>query len=218
MSPKDWTRPPDLAGLNAQIAAKARENKSDRRAYWSPDVVAFGEMSRVFDEDRVSLSGISLEDQTNWQAGVQISLPLFEGGARAARSSKSALALEQLSVNYQSSQDIIRQRVRGDFHHIRASYPSIALAKQAAVAARKSFDLVRENYTEGTRSMTDLLVSQNASLTADQSAANAVYRFLLDLMSLQRDIGAFDFFLDDSQQVRMIDRLKAYIARGQRPA
>jgi len=205
---------PELAQLEAQIAAQARQLESDQRAYWSPDITLIGEVSRTFDETRDQAAGFSLEDQTNWQAGINLSLPLFEGGARRARSSRSELNVQQLKVRYQGTREAVEQRIRGDLHAIRASYPSIELSAQAADAACKSFELVRENYSEGTRSMTDLLVAQNASLAADQSAANAVYKFLLDLMSLQRDIGEFDFFLDDPRRDLVSERLEAFIAGG----
>lgn len=208
---------PDLARLNAFIAAKSRENKSDCRAFWSPEVVLFGEVTRVVEETREPLSGISLEDQTNWETGVRISLPLFDGGARTARKSRSALALQQLEVTFQNSREVIQQCIRSDLHDIRASYPSINLSAMAAVSARKSFNLMRENYIQGTRTLTDLLVSQNAKLTAEQSAANAVFRFLKDLISLQRDIGEFDFFLDDPRRDAVIQRLTDVISNGPLP-
>jgi len=204
----------DLMALNAQISAKVRQNESDCRAYWAPEVFLFGEVSHVFDETREPMSGINLEDATNWETGIKIVLPMYEGGARNARKLRSAIILNQLKINFSGQEEIIAQMIRKDLYDIHASYPAIALSCQSATAARKSFELIRENYIQGTRSITDLLVSQNANLTAEQSAANAVYRFLLNLMSLQRDIGEFDFFTDDIRQDKMILRLKAFIADG----
>ncbi|WP_304546170.1 TolC family protein [Sulfurimonas microaerophilic] len=190
----------ELQMYNGYIAAQKRKLTSDRRTYFSPDVEFVGEVSRVFDEQRNPASGFSLEDQTNWSASVVLSLPLYEGSARGARSSHSQLKLQQLQLSKEQEENSIEQQIRYDLHTIRSSYPSIELTEQAAKAARKSFELVQNNYAKGTRSMTDLLVAQNETLLADQRSASAIYKFLTDLMNLQRDMGRFDFFMDESER------------------
>lgn len=190
----------ELQMYDSYIAAQTRKLASDRRAYFSPNIEFIGEMSRVFDEKRDPSSTINLEDQTNWSASVVLSLPLYEGSARSARSSHSQLKLQQLQLSKELEKNSIEQQIRYDLHTVRSSYPSIALTQQAAKAARKSFELVQNNYAKGTRSMTDLLVAQNETLLADQKSASAIYKFLKDLMNLQRDMGRFDFFMNESQR------------------
>ncbi len=202
---------PEISLFDSRISAQARQLKSDRLAYMVPDITLTGELSRVFDEQRIPLAGFNLEDQTNWQAGVVLSLPIFEGGAKDARVSRSQIGLKQLRVSKEQQQNVIEQQIRQDLHAIRASYPSIELSRNAADAANKSFKLVRENYAEGTRPMTDLLVAQNANILAEQASANAVYRFFIDLMYLQRDIGQFDFFMNESEQTSLINRLTSLL-------
>jgi outer membrane protein TolC len=201
----------ELYMYNHKIAAQIRKLESNRRAYIYPELVFTGEVSHVFDEQRNPLSGFSLEDQTNWQAGVILSLPLFEGGAKNARLSRSQIGLQQLKTAQLEQRNLIEQQVRQDLHEIRSSYPSIELSKQAAIAARKSFELVQNNYAEGTRAMTDLLVAQNASLLAEQASATAVYKFLIDLMLLQRDTGQFDFFMNDEERTSLVEQLSSLI-------
>lgn len=206
---------PELATLKAQSNAQARQLDSDKRSYWSPDIALFGEVSEVYDETiSQSMIGfnISLEDQTTWQAGVNLSLPLFEGGARQARIARSRLGLQQLNTQQQFAHDKIEQVIRSRLHAIHASYPTIRLSREAAQAAHKSYEIVKDNYSNGTLSVTDLLDAQTASLAAEQSAANAVYAFLIDLMNLQRSVGQFDFFLNDPQGEHMAKRLRRFIA------
>jgi len=201
---------PELAALEAEAAAETRLLASNRRAYWSPEVAAYGEATHVFDERRVPASTFSLEDETNWEVGIALKLPLYEGGARGDRIDRSRLRLEQLRTQCREARAELRRRVRADLHAMRASHPAMELARQAEEAARKSFELIRENYALGTRPMTDLLVAQNARLNARQAAADARTRFLGDLIALQRDIGIFDFFLDDDAKEAMIERLKRH--------
>lgn len=198
----------ELRQLSAQLSAQKRQLLSEERAYYSPDVVMAAEASHVFDETRNKAAGISLEDKTDWQAGVKLTFPLYEGGGRSARNSRARLNLQQTQVRYNDTKQSIEQRIRSDLHTIGASYPSIALAAEAAMAARKSFEIVRENYAQGTRSMSDLLTAQNNTLVAEQSATNTLYRFMIDTLQLQRDISNFDLLLDDTKQTDLVTRMR----------
>jgi len=202
------SRSSELRQLSAQLSAQKRQLLSEERAYYSPDVVMAAEASHVFDETRNKAAGISLEDKTDWQAGVKLTFPLYEGGGRSARNSRARLNLQQTQVRYNDTKQSIEQRIRSDLHTIGASYPSIALAAEAAMAARKSFEIVRENYAQGTRSMSDLLTAQNNTLVAEQSATNTLYRFMIDTLQLQRDISNFDLLLDDTKQTDLVTRMR----------
>jgi len=208
---------PELALLGAQTAAGTRQLASDRNAYWSPDVAAYAEATRVFDEKRSPASAFSLEDQTNWEAGLVASLPLYEGGARAERVDRSRLQLEALRTRERETRDELVRRVRADLHAMRASHPAIALSAAAEEAARKSYELVRENYALGTRPMTDLLMAQSTRLNARQAAADARYRFLGDLIALQRDTARFDFFLDEAAKRSLVRRLLEHVGTAGTP-
>ncbi|MHC3995570.1 TolC family protein [Thiomicrolovo sp. ZZH C-3] len=199
---------PDLDAVEAQLSAQRRQYRSDRRAYWSPEIALYGEVTHVFDETRTPGAAFSLEDETNWMAGVSLSLPLFEGGGRSARAARSNLGVRRLEADRLERLSALEQRIRGDLHTLRAGYPAIALAQSAAASARKSYRLVRENYALGNRTLADLLVAQNAALSADFGAVNTRYRFLVDLMQLQYDSGRFDFFMNAEVRRDFIARLR----------
>lgn len=201
---------PELTGLEALIAATQRELETNRRSYWAPTVTLEGEVSNVLEEERVS--GLSAERNTDWSVGVNVSLPLFEGGARRARVSGSKLTLNQRVTQRDAAKERIEQRIRTALHEIEASYPSIQLSQDAAAAARKNLELVTDAYSRGTVSILDLLDAQNAALVSGEAATNAVFDFLIDLMNLQRSLGGFDFFLDAQGLDNWLERLRAYIA------
>ncbi len=200
---------PELMGLEALIAATQRELESHRSAYWSPTVTLQGGVSRVMHETRAA--DFSAEGDTDWFVGLNVSLPLFEGGARRARLSGSQRVIAQQQLQREASQQLIEQRIRAMLHRIAASYPSIQLSKDGATAANKNLDLVTDAYSRGAVSILDLLDAQNAALVAEESASNAVFDFLIDLMNLQRGVGGFDFFLDEQGVDGWLARLKDYM-------
>jgi len=201
---------PEMASFKALVTASKLELEINQRAYWSPTVSLQGEVINVMDENRQA--GLSAEGDTDWAVGINVSLPLYEGGARRARVSGSRLNLEENNMRQKATAERIEQRTRFILHQIKASYPSIQLSKEAAIAAHKNLKLVTDAYTRGALSILDLLDAQNAALVAQESATNAVFVFLIDLMNLQRSLGRFDFFLDERGLDEWLNRLKNYIA------
>lgn len=201
---------PELAGLEALIAATERELKANQRAYWSPTVTLQGQVANVLDEER--RAGLAAEGDTDWRVGINVALPLFEGGARRARLTGNRLTLDQRQAQRAATRERLAQRLRLHLHRIAASYPAIELSNHAASAAQKNLELVTDAYTRGTLSILDLLDAQNAALVAEESATNAIFDFLIDLMNLQRSLGGFDFFLDARGLDDWLERLKNYIA------
>lgn len=203
---------PELRAIEALLSVVKRELKLHRRAYWSPTVVLQGAVTNVLHETRTS--GLSAEHDTDWSVGVNISLPLYEGGARDARLSGSQLAFNQQLSQRDAIRERIQQRIRAALHRIEASYPSIQLSKEGTDAARKNLDIVTDAYSRGAVSILDLLDAQNVALVAEESATNAVFDFLIDLMSLQRSLGGFDFFLDEQGLDGWLERLQHYITNA----
>ena len=203
---------PELAKQDALIAAAQRQLQAEKRSYYVPDLNLQGNATRVYDEDRNF--GTSLEDESDWEISLNLSIPLYQGGQRSARVSKADYQLHQHKIAREQILRQVEQNVRLYFHEINASYPSIELSQQAALSSEENLKLVRDNYSQGTVSIADLIDAQNATLTARQNSANSVYDFLIDLMNLQRSIGAFDYFLDEPSRQQRIDLIKNQVKAG----
>ncbi len=212
MQAEGLTAAPELAGLESLIAATERELKASQRAYWSPTITLQGEVVNMLDENR--RAGLSAEGDTDWRVGINVALPLFEGGARRARLSGSRFTLDQRQTQQTATRERITQRIRFNLHRIAASHPAIELSNTAAAAARKNLELVTDAYTRGTLSILDLLDAQNAALVAEESATNAIFDFLIDLMNLERSAGGFDFFLDAQGLDSWLENLRHYITNA----
>ena len=105
----------------------------------------------------------------------------------------------------------IEQRIQSAINLTRASYPGIRLSQDAADAAQGNLKLITDSYARGIKSIIDLLDAQNLVLVADQRAANTVYDFLVDLMSLQRAVGQFDLFLGPEERQAWNQKLEDYL-------
>lgn len=215
------SRSPELRALDAEIAAAERTLTAARRSFWAPDVSFFGEL-----EEEVHRGGagsdplvpiISLPDRTNWIVGVEASLPLYVGGRRSADAGRSQETLNGLRLERDATAERVELGIRNSLFRSASSYSNIELSAEAAVAARRNLELVTNQYRQGIVSIVDLLDAQNAALVADQTAANAVYDFLIDLMGVQRSTSNFDFFSSAAERDDWFERLKQFIEESKQP-
>ncbi len=197
---------PEIAARTAQVAAQERLLLSHRRSYWLPTFSLAGQTSRILHDSRHD--PISTQGTTDWRVGVNLSLALYEGGARPNRVAGARFTLEQLELQLEDTRLLIDQSIRANLHLAQASFLSIGLNQNAAKAARQNFRLVSELYREGAAGVIDMLDAQSSAVTTEFNAANASYQFLIDLMNLQRSVGVFEFFLDSSDRQRILDAAK----------
>jgi outer membrane protein TolC len=94
----------------------------------------------------------------------------------------------------------------------KASYYAIQQATLEQDAARKTLGIVTDSYSRGGVSILSLLDAQNSKLRADQVAANALYDFLIDYLSLERAIGEIDVLMAPGTREDVLHRLNAHMA------
>lgn len=206
-------RSPQVAASVARIAAQQRIIKSERSSYWSPTVTLSGELSHAYQDSRAG--NLSQQGENDWRIGVNLSLPLFEGGARSSRVERALLTRDQLRLQLRNTRRSIEQNIRADLHTVQASRFSIDLNRAAADAAVKNLDLVSDAYSKGASGVIDLVDAQNSAITAQLNAANATYQYLTDLMNLQHSLSVIDFFLPDDERRSIIQSISNAVISGE---
>ena len=214
---------PELAEIDAAIAAQQRLLQATKRAYWAPTLgleATYEEILQRSGAGATIPSGFDLfplpiSDDTNWSVGVRATLPLFRGGARAADRIQADIELERLALARSSVAEKLEQRIRSAMANAWASFPGIELTEEAAGAAGKNLDLVSDAYARGAVSIIDLLDAQNATLNAEEQATNAVYDFLVDLMEAERANAHFQLLMTRQESTAWFDRLDSFFeSRG----
>jgi len=188
-------RAPELAALDAAIAAQEQAFKAGRRASYAPTVAAKADLSRILAKD--TSGGLDLGeigdlipefDDTAWQVGVQAAPPVVTGGANKARRVKAQEELFALQADHRNAEEKLSQRTLSALDTATASWSTISLRQQAADAAGKTLELVRDAYARGAASIIVLLDAQNNALSSELAAETAVYNFLDDWAEVQRSV------------------------------
>lgn len=212
---------PELYVSDAQIRAQERQLTADKRAFWLPTFALRANVTTVerggtgsdaptFDLGGGRILALPQDNNWGWEVGASATLPLFTGFGRTARRNRSRETLAQLQLERQATAERIATRIRTALYQSGASYANINLAREAARAAARNYELVLDGYREGVTSILDLLDAQTESLNANLDAANSVYLYLIDLMQVQRSVGQFDFFRSDDSRQQWFNKLDAF--------
>lgn len=217
-------RSPELAQLSASISAQERVVASNRRAFYSPtlalrggvtaDVVKAGAGSDGPDLPLPPNTMLAEAPKVGWFVAVSLSIPLFTSGERSADLQKAKIDLRRFGLQHEAVRERIEQRMASAMHLAGASFAAIKLSDDSATAAHKNLELVTDAYAKGTVSILELLDAQNASLVADQLAANAVFDFLVDWMNVQRASGQLDLLMTDAERKDFFEAADAFIAQA----
>ena len=204
---------PEIRGIDAALEARERVLASTQRAFYSPSVTFRGDLLHIAQESGAGTDNPTAND-TDYTLDLRLTFPLVRGGAKFSEARQAFEELSELRFEKRVASQRVERQVRSAFLIAAGSFTNITLSNDAAAAARENFVLVADLYGRGAVGITDLLDAQNATRRDDQSAANAVYNFLLDLIRAEHAASSFPFLFSSSERDALLQRMKSFFARA----
>ncbi|MCG8473697.1 MAG: TolC family protein [Desulfobacterales bacterium] len=201
-------RAPELAAIEQNIAAARRQIGVLARKNWVPTVSAQATWNHSFDRSGAgSQDSPSFHDES-WNAAVQLTWPLFAGGKSRVDLARQKLTVRQLKEQETLQKKTVEFTVRQAMRDTITSYVNVKEARVAAGFARKSLNLIADSYSKGEASLTDLVEAQNASLTADLTATNAVYEQMTSILTLERSVGMMGLLAGEEELALLVREIQ----------
>ncbi len=202
-------RSPDLAAIDASIAAAERQLTSSRRAFWVP------KLSLGAGVDHLTNRGSGDDfNETEWVVKGVLSFPLYQGGAKFAGRSQAREALASLRTGRRATSQSLEQAIRTAFAQASGSFESVSFVSRQLAAAASNFEIVDASYTLGIASILDLLDAQSELLTAELDLTNARYHFLEDLVAAEREISFYAFLQAPADVEALLNELVRVLGLG----
>jgi len=203
------SRSPDLAALDASIAAAERQLTASERSFYIPSLSVAAGVDHLINNGNASGTDFN---ETEWGVQGVLEFPLVEGGAKIATLRQAREALASVRTNRRATALSLEQSIRAALAQASGSFAQIDFARRQVAAARRNYELVEASYVLGVDSIIDLLDGQNQLLTADLAAANAHYAFLEDLIAAERQIALFPFLETAGDMEPLVDDIARALA------
>jgi outer membrane protein TolC len=156
----------DLRAMETQTA-QAAEGVKMARADYIPQVGAMA----AWEWNTESWSSYG----DNWAVGVQVKIPVFDGGGRSGKLRTAKAREGQAQQGLLDLRQRIRVEVKDAWLRSRAAAERVAVTTGAAAQAKESLRIVELRYKEGLAPITDLLDADTALLAAELTRAHAVH-------------------------------------------
>jgi len=210
---------PELRQLDKAVDIQERGVLFSKRDRYLPTVGVRAGLDEVFyrggagtDIGDLGIPGIGGDPNTlTWSIGLNASLPIFTGNRRTASLQKAQIDLSRSHLERDHFTRQFEQRIRNSLEETAASYTNIELNFAARDAARSNLDLVQDAYSQGLVPVIQLIDAQNATIQAEEAAANAIYEFVISLIRLERSIGNFYSLASDTERNTYFARLEQYM-------
>ena len=131
-------------------------------------------------------------EQDTRQYGIQVTIPLFTGGAISS-------GRRQAWANYDQSKEQAIYTERSTIRDVRSSHfgvqtqvANVTARKQALTSAKSALEATEVGYEVGTRNTVDLLDAQKGLYAAQTEYANSRYEYVIAMLRLKASAGSLN--------------------------
>lgn len=121
-----------------------------------------------------------------WSMGLQLEIPLFDGGLNQAQSDQASQIVEQLLAVYDQSERQARLELEGLLLEIQSRRERLDVLLDGLESAQEAVRIARLRYRNGLGTNVELLDSEAAFTAARQDHVVARYRYLQTITRYQR--------------------------------
>lgn len=196
-------------GATAPVLPVSAEEAKGRALQQRPDILRLDAMGRAAQQktaiargDRLPQINLVAKAQESaggdwkgyddWQMGVQLSLPVFDGGIRKRRVEQAGLEQRQNALQQEDARNRLASEVEQAFGALTESRARLEAATQGESEASEALRIETLRYHGGENTITDLLGAESALWAAIASRLQAGYDISVSQARLLRAIGELD--------------------------
>lgn len=130
-----------------------------------------------------------LKQQSNWSAGINLSMPLFNGFSTSAKVREATIALKQNDLNLQNLINNVELEVKQAYSNWQVAAKNLEVNKKTLEANRAVYQLTKLQYEQGRISYFFLQQRESELTQAENSYVNALYNLRVAIATLEKAIG-----------------------------
>ncbi len=125
----------------------------------------------------------------DWRVGVNLTVPIFSGFATQSQVRMALNTRDQRALQYDQNQRAILRQTRNAYRALEAGISEVEARKQAVVSARSALEATEAGFEVGTRTIVDVLLSQQVLFQAQSDYSSSRHNFLVNTLRLKQAAG-----------------------------
>ncbi len=185
-------RRPEMLKAQADVAA-ARAQVSAERSGYLPFITAGGAYNWNSGTNEIggaipAFSG-KVDLENSWNAGITLTLPLFEGGLTRARVSEARANLLVLEAQQDLFKQSVLLEVNQAYAEIESATARVEVMDASLKKARENLEIAQGRYEAGVGAYIEVTDAQLASINAETDHVQALHDYQLAVARLKRAMG-----------------------------
>lgn len=133
-----------------------------------------------------SLGGSDIDDT---RIGLQLNLPLFQGGLTASQTRQARFGAEQAAQSLEEQRRAAIRQTREAYLGVIAAISRVTAFKQARASSQSALEATEAGYDVGTRTTVDVLLARRTVFRAERDYARSRYDYILNSLRLKQAVG-----------------------------
>lgn len=200
-----------LKQIDELINAKAQELKMNKSSRYLPIIAFEGSAKKTLNRYGAGANTTRYWDDNEYQAVINLSLPLYEGGAKSISIEKNEIEFVNLKLQYNNVKSLIEKNVEQDYDSLLKSYEKISYSKTSLDFSKKNYDLIQDKYKNGKENIISLLDAQNAYIVAKLTENISIIDYLQDLSSIYFFSGKIEILIDENKKTDIEEKISKAI-------
>ena len=196
-----------LKQISELVNIKNEQLKMNKNSRYLPTIAFEGSAKKIVDRYGVGSQSTRYWDDNEYQAVINLTLPLYEGGSKSINIEKNELELVNLKLQYNNVKSLIEKNVEQDYDSLLKAYEKIAYAKTSLEFSKKNYDLIQDKYKNGKDNIISLLDAQNSYIVSKLTENISIIDYLVDLSSIYFFSGKIDILIDENKKMQMEEKI-----------
>jgi outer membrane protein len=139
-----------------------------------------------------NFGGLVPLERNDSEVGLQMVLPVFQGGLISSQTRESRYLFEQSQDELVRIRREVERQSRDSFRGVETEISRVRALKQAVISSEKALEASEAGFEVGTRTIVDVLDSQRELLRVRRDHARSRYDYLLNTLSLKQAAGILE--------------------------
>ncbi len=194
-----------LKQLKELKEAKDKELNMNKDSKYLPTIVFAGSATKIV--DRFGEASDLEKYDKEYEAIINLNLPLYEGGIKNNKIERNTIELINLKLKYNETKNLIIQNVKKNYESIKSSYEKIKFARISQNSSEKNFELIQDKYKNGKENIISLLDAQNSYIVSRLNLNISIIDYLVDLSSIYFFSGKIDILVNKDKKTKLEEKI-----------